>query len=160
MPPGAVAGKAPKVLEPAFKTEVLYRSRSQDVQARLEKIVELQEELLALTSNLPEIQAKPEIKLVQRFIDEQTTYDPEQKKRIVKENKDIRPDSLQSAYDQDATFRKKGNKEQVGYVCNLTETCSEENDVQFITDYVLEKNTKADVEMAAERLPKIKSALA
>ncbi|AFV10421.1 transposase domain-containing protein DUF772 [Thermacetogenium phaeum DSM 12270] len=148
--------KLQKVLEPAFKTEVLYRSRSQDVQARLEKIVELQEELLALTSNLPEIQAKPEIKLVQRFIDEQTTYDPEQKKRIVKENKDIRPDSLQSAYDQDATFRKKGNKEQVGYVCNLTETCSEENDVQFITDYVLEKNTKADVEMAAERLPKIK----
>jgi hypothetical protein len=30
-----------KVLEPAFKTEVLCHSRSQDVKARLEKILEL-----------------------------------------------------------------------------------------------------------------------
>lgn len=138
-----------KVLEPNFKTEVLYRSRGQDLQARLEKILELQEQLVALTAALPEIQAKPEIKLVQRFIEEQTTYDPEQKKRIIKENKDISPDSLQSAYDPDATFRQKGNKEQVGYTCNLTETCGEDNDVQFLTDYTLEKNNKADVEMAA-----------
>lgn len=145
-----------KVLEPAFRTEILYRSRSRDVQARLAKIIDLQEQLVALAAALPAIANKPEIKLVQRFITEQTTYDPEQKKRIVKENKDIRPDSLQSAYDPDATFRKKGNKEQVGYTCNLTETCSAENDVQFITDYALEKNTKADVAMAAERLSAIK----
>ncbi|MGI9863111.1 transposase, partial [Moorella naiadis] len=145
-----------KVLEPAFKTEVLYRSRSQEACARLEKVLELQEQLVALTSTRPEIASKPELKLVQRFLAEQTTYDPEQKRRVVKESKDISPDSLQSAYDPDATFRKKGNKEQVGYVCNLTETCSEDNDVQFLTDYTLAKNSKADVEMAAERLPEIK----
>lgn len=145
-----------KVLEPAFKTEVLYRSRSQDVKVRLEKILELQEQLVALTSAIPEIASKPEIKLVQRFIAEQTTYDPEQKQRVVKENKDISPDSLQSAYDPDATFRKKGNKEQVGYVCNLSETCSADNPVQFLTDYTLAKNVKADVKMAEERLPEIK----
>ncbi|QGP93936.1 Transposase DDE domain protein [Neomoorella glycerini] len=145
-----------KVLEPAFKTEVLYRSRSQEAGARLEKLLELQEQLVAWTATLPELASKPELKLVQRFIAEQTTYDPEQKRRVVKENKDIGPDSLQSASDPDATFRKKGHKEQVGYTCNLTETCSEENDVQFLTDYALEKNNKADVEMAAERLPEIK----
>lgn len=145
-----------KVLEPAFKTEILYRSCSQDAQARLEKILELQEELVAFTANLPEIQAKAEIKLVQRFMAEQTTYDPEQKKRIIKENKDISPESIQSAYDPDATFRKKGNKEQVGYICNFTETCNKNNDVQFLTDYTLEKNNKADVDIIAERLPQIK----
>jgi len=107
--------KLQKVLEPAFKTEVLYRSRSQDVQARLEKIVELQEELLALTSNLPEIQAKPEIKLVQRFIDEQTTYDPEQKKRIVKENKDIRPTPYNRPTTRTPPFARKGIKSRCTY---------------------------------------------
>ncbi|MHB1041525.1 MAG: transposase [Eubacteriales bacterium] len=39
---------------------------------------------------------------------------------------------------------------------NLTETCSEENPVQFITDYTLEKNTKSDVEMLINRLPVIR----
>lgn len=145
-----------KVLEPAFKTEVLYHSRSQDVKARLEKVLELQEQLVAITNSMPEIANLPQIKLVRRFIAEQTTYDPEQKKRVVKENKDISPDSLQSAYDPDATYRKKGNKEHIGYVCNLTETCSEDNPVQFLTDYTLEKNIKADVEIAEERLPEIK----
>jgi hypothetical protein len=63
-----------------------------------------------LTSALPEIAGKPEIKLVQRFIAEHTTYDPEQNKRVVKENKDISPDSLQSAYDSDVTYPRKETK--------------------------------------------------
>lgn len=45
-------------------TIVLYRSRGQDLKARLEKILELQEQLVALTFTLLEIANKPEIKLV------------------------------------------------------------------------------------------------
>lgn len=69
-------------------------------------------------------------------------------KWVAKENKEIRASSLQSAYDPDATYRKKGNKDHVGYVVNIAETCSQENPVQLITDYTLEKNSKSDaVEM-------------
>ena len=62
---------------------------------------------------------------------------------------------MQSAYDPDATYRKKAGKRNVGYVANLTETCSDENSVQLITDYTVEKNTISDTQMLKDRLPVI-----
>jgi hypothetical protein len=64
---------------------------------------------------------------------------------------------LQSAHDPDATYRKKGNKSSTGYVSNITETCSKENEAQLITDYTLEKNTVADVDMLIDRMEDIKN---
>jgi len=54
------------------------------------------------------------------------------------------------------TYRKKGNKAESGYVLNITETCSEENPFQLITDYTVEKNIKSDVELAKERISIVK----
>ena len=87
---------------------------------------------------------------------EQAEYDYKEDTYSAKSNKNIAPTSLQSAYDQDATYRKKGNKQAVGYVENITETCGDENQVQFITDYHLNPNVKSDVEMLEDRLPEIK----
>lgn len=39
---------------------------------------------------------------------------------------------------------------------NITETCSEENPFQLITDYTVEKNIKSDVELAKERISIVK----
>jgi hypothetical protein len=56
----------------------------------------------------------------------------------------------------DATFRRKGNKEQVGYTYHVTETCAKENPVQLVTDYAVDKNVKTDPETLQERLPMTK----
>jgi hypothetical protein len=96
------------------------------------------------------------IKILQRFLAEQATYNVAEKQWAAKDSKDITADSLQSAHDPDATYRKKAGKGQSGYVANLTETCNPQNPTQLITDYVLEPNTTSDTEMVQDRLPEIK----
>ncbi len=51
---------------------------------------------------------------------------------------------MQSAYDPDATYRQKGDKKSSGYSVNITETCGEDNPIQLIVDYMVEKNTISD----------------
>ena len=63
---------------------------------------------------------------------------------------------LQSAHDEDVTYRTKGGKGQSGYVLNLSETCSKDNPFQLITDYRVDQNIKSDVELIKDRLPVIK----
>jgi len=57
--------------------------------------------------------------ILQRFINEQATFNSEQKTWEAKANKDIAADSLQSAYDPDVTYRKKVSKGHVGLVMEL-----------------------------------------
>ena len=85
----------------------------------------------------------------------QTLYDDERKVWLAKENKDIAASSLQSAFDSEATYRKKAGKSHVGYVVNLAETCADDNPIQIVTDYQVEPNSTSDVKMAEESLPKL-----
>ena len=94
--------------------------------------------------------------LLARFLREQGIWNEEDRKWKARESKDMSANSLQSAHDADATYRKKGNHTSSGYVCNLTETCSKDNEAQLITDYVLEPNTISDVTMIQNQLPDIK----
>ncbi len=76
-----------------------------------------------------------EVALLRRFLSEQADFDQVTKTWQAKANKDIAATSLQSAYDPDATCRNKGGKVNKVYSPNVSETCAEENPVQFITDY-------------------------
>lgn len=49
-------------------------------------------------------------------------------------------------------YRKKASNGHTGL-----ETCADENPVQLITDYTVEKNTVSDTEMMKERLPEIQN---
>lgn len=82
-----------------------------------------------------------------RFLAEQSTADAESGKLIPKPKKEISSASLQSAYDEDATFRRKGNVSQSGYVLEISETCDKSNPFQLITDYTVEPNITSDVEI-------------
>jgi len=144
-----------RVLEPDYKRETLYRSKGSESMSRLQELINLCAQLLAITESRPDIHALSAVRLVQRFLEEQATFDSEQKTWTAKRNKDIAPDSLQSAYDPDATYRKKAGKGHAGYVTNLTETCADENPVQLVTDYTLENNITSDAQMLKERLPVI-----
>lgn len=96
-----------------------------------------------------------EVQITRRFLTEQFISDEQSAKLVPKPKKEISPNSLQSAYDTDATFRRKGKVSQSGYVLEISEICSKDNDVQFISDYAVESNTASDVEILAGRIEDI-----
>lgn len=141
------------VLKPDFKTNVLYRTRPSTAQERIKGLLNLGQQLLNIPkAHTPDCQS---FDLLARLLKEQGIWNEEQQEWDAKASQDIKAESMQSVHDPDATYRKKGKRESVGYVANLTETCSKDNAAQFVTDYVVEKNTTADVDMLSERLPDI-----
>lgn len=143
------------MLNPEFKTNLLFKSRSSQVPGRLLEMFSLSGALLDLVA---EKGLSPgEISLLRRFLNEQALYDAATKSRSAKENKDIAATFLQSAYDPDATFRNKGGKVNKGYILNMAETCADENPVQLVTDYTIKNSSVSDTGMLLERLPEIKN---
>jgi hypothetical protein len=142
------------VLETRYKTDLLYRTKSSETKGKLESILLLLQHLLDRLKPHSYLLEKEEIQLLKRFLTEQAHWD--ESKWKAKENKEISSRSLQSAYDPDATYREKGGKKYKGYVANLTETCSQDNPVQLLTDYHLAPNTTSDIELLQNRLPEIK----
>lgn len=142
-----------EVLEPNFKTDVLYRAKAQEGETKLTLLLSLcQEALKILETRLN----SDEVRILKRFLAEQSTMDPESGKPVPKPNKEISSSSLQSAYDEDATYRRKGNVSQSGYVLEISETCSKDNDFQLITDYAIEPNNASDVEILQDRIESIR----
>lgn len=144
-----------QVLESTFKTDTLYRSKAQEAESKLTQLLNLCREALDLLNNLPEMQSSEEVRITKRFIEEQAKVDAETGKLIAKQKKEISSSSLQSAYDEDATYRIKGDVRQSGYVLELSETCNKENPFQLLTDYAVEPNNTSDVEILKERLEPI-----
>jgi len=143
-----------KVLEPNFKTDVLYRSKAQEADSKLALLLNLcQEALSVLEKQRP---GSDEVRLVRRFLDEQATTNEESGKWVPKPKQEISSTSLQSAYDEDATYRKKGNVGHSGYTLELSETCDKNNPFQLITDYDVNPNNISDVEILEGRLETIK----
>jgi hypothetical protein len=96
-PPEVLPEPLKKITEPAFRTEVLYRSRASEVKDKLQFIPDLQQQLLDVVASFSEVAELPPVKLVRRFLAEQTVFDPALEKRVAKKGKEIAPDSLQSA---------------------------------------------------------------
>ena len=90
-----------------------------------------------------------------RILSEQTVKNEEGELEI-KNSKHIKADSVQSVYDLEATYRKKGKKESRGYVENVTETSNKENPFQIITDSSLAKNTTDDGAHLESRMDELK----
>ncbi|MCL6559957.1 MAG: transposase [Firmicutes bacterium] len=145
-----------RVVEADYKKELLYRCRGSQTQSRLQQIIALCTELLAITASHPSVHTLGAVSLAERFLQEQATFDSATGTWVVKQNKEIAANSLQSAYDPDATYRKKGSKEHTGYVVNIAETCADENPVQLITDYTLRENSAGDAQMLKDRIVAIK----
>ena len=147
-------GTLAKALEPDFKTDVLYRAKAQEGDTKLTLLLTLCKEALSIL----ELQNKDsdEVRIVRRFLTEQSTVDGESGKLTPKPKNEISSTSLQSAHDEDATFRKKGKVSQSGYVLEISETCDKSNPFQLITDYVVEQNITSDVEILQDRLNTIK----
>ena len=140
-----------------YQNKILYKCKGTQIISKLQEILNNCSIVLALVSNNSETLDTKEMKVLKRFIDEQTDLNTNTGARVIKENKSIKASSLQSAFDEDATYRKKASKTEKGYVVNIAETCSEENSIQFITDYDVKSNISSDVDFAKNRIPVIKS---
>ena len=146
-----------RILDSNYRTDVLYHTKGNEARMqRLQEMINLGSQLLDIVESRPDIGDKRGIAILRRFIPEQAYLEVTTKTWIAKDNKYIAADSLQSAYDEDVTYRKKAGKGHVGLVTNLSETCADENPVQFVTDYTVEKNVKSDTEMLEERIEDIK----
>ena len=141
-----------KVLEPRFKTDVLYHAKQQEGDSKLTLLLNLCKEALVILEAQPNMLKSEEVRIVKRFLSEQSTTEADSEKLIPMPSKEIPSGSLQSAYDEDATFRRKGNVSQSGYVLEISETCGKENPFQLITDYAVEPNNISDVEIFTERV--------
>jgi len=144
-----------KVLEPDFKTEILYRTKVQEGETKLRLLLGLCTDALRMLETRPK--ALDEVRILKRFLAEQSTQDPGNGQPIPKPKKEISSSSLQSAYDEDATYRKKGPVGQSGYALELSETCSKDNVFQIITDYAIEPNNTSDVEILQNRIDNIRN---
>lgn len=145
------------VLTPNFKTEILYKTKSSESDGKMDQLLNLcLEAEHILEANAACNDKTDALRIIQRFIKEQAHYDENNKRLKAKNNKEISSDSLQSAYEEDCTFRTKNGKSQSGYVVNLAETCAKENPFQQITDYTVAPNITTDVTFGEERTPKIK----
>ncbi len=72
-------------------------------------------------------------------------------------NAQIPSGCLQSVDDLEASYRKKGPKGYKGYVANLAESCTPENDLQLITQVQVAPNNREDADLLAESLPDLKA---
>jgi hypothetical protein len=140
-------------LKADYKTKFLYQLKATDIQSRIQRILNHCAELIQLVEGQPELKETPVMQNIDRFLKEQATFDEQQNQWIAKGDREISSNSLQSAYDTDATYRNKGGKKHVGYALNLTETCADENPVQVVTDFEVAPNTTSDVEMLNQSLP-------
>ncbi|SHE94218.1 Transposase DDE domain-containing protein [Atopostipes suicloacalis DSM 15692] len=89
-----------------------------------------------------ELSEHPDFQLLCRAVDDQTTKN-EKGESAVKKGKEIRPNSLQTPYDPDATYRYKAGKGYIGYSANIVETVG--TDLSLITDYDYDINSQSDV---------------
>lgn len=69
----------------------------------------------------------------------------------------IRADSVQSADDLTASYRRKGTRGYQGYVANVSETCDPDNPVQLIVQVQTAPNTTNDDELLIAALPDLKT---
>jgi hypothetical protein len=144
------------VLNPEFRTEMLFKTKASETESKLTIVLNLCKEAQEILKNLNVKKSEEALRIATRFLSEQAELDSETNRLVARNSKDIPSNSLQSAYDEDATYRNKNGKGQSGFVANLAETCNKENPFQLITDYTIDQNIKSDVEFIKERLPQIK----
>ena len=131
--------------------QVVYRLSNDEKEEKLKALGEL---LLRLQGVYTKQDSDKYI-LIERLLAEQYTL--EDGRAVVKENKEIAADSLQSPHDADATYRKKKDQEVQGYSVNVTETCNGTG-LELVTDVQAEAAGHADnhyVQPAIENTEKI-----
>jgi len=136
-------------LEKKHKNEIIYRTRDQETDSKLEALLKQTEELYAVSSATGEkITSSKAFSLLARFIKEQTGSS-EDGRLVAKPGKEIASESLQNPTDPDATYRQK-HGDNIGYVGNVLNVYNGQN--QVVIHYGLEQNTYSDQKFSADAI--------
>ena len=152
IPPELLTPELKEVLKPEYKTNLLYRTKTRELSGRFQEMLRLCATLLEHVADYEDLQQHEALQHVARFLKEKGEFDSDNESWVSKKPESA-SNHLQSVHDPDATCRKKGDEVHIGYVANIAETCSNDNPVQIISDYMLEKNNVADQTMAQDSIP-------
>jgi hypothetical protein len=147
--PAAIPESCKGYLEKKHKNEVIYRTRDEETDSKLDTLLKQTEDLYSAASSAGEkVTVSKAFLILSRFIQEQTN--PTEDGRLIpKPGKEISPQSLQNPTDPDATYRWKHGGH-TGYVGNVLNAYDGKN--QVTTHYDLEPNTYSDQKFADETI--------
>lgn len=126
------------------QTDPGYRLKEEAVRPLLVKYIADAYRLCLSCAGHEDLTALKEYERCARLLGEQTEISLEPEERIrIRQGKELRADDLQNPSDEDATYRVKGGKSDVGYVANLIEDVAEGGS-GIITGYEVAPNITAD----------------
>lgn len=131
--------------------KVIYHQRSTDNESKILELLNDVDELIELCNTGYE--HVTEYELFIRCISEQTIVDDGKRRLRTKEDGTMNATVMQNPSDPEATYRKKANKENRGYVANLEESVGENGTV--VTEYQYEQNTYSDSQFLKDHLNKM-----
>jgi hypothetical protein len=136
-------------LEKKHKNEIIYRTRGEETNSKLDTLLKQTEELYLAASVAGEpVTASKAFSILSRFIKEQMNS-MDDGRLVTKPGKEISPQSLQNPTDPDATYRQK-HGDNIGYVGNVLNVYDGKN--QVTTHYDLEPNTHSDQKFSADSI--------
>lgn len=144
-----IAGRFKNYLEQDNEVKVLYQTKESEIHAKLTMLLNESINLYKRYKNDKEVNDTEEFKNLERLINDQ--YDSD--KKAPKDGKDIKPTSMQTPFDKDATYRFK-YKSNKGYVGNVVEAVDEKKGLALITDWDVASNVKSDKEFMKEMIEK------
>ena len=137
-------------LEEGHRNDTIYRCKDKDIESKLNALTADAIELyyLCLTTSVEETD---DFKILSRMLGEQTQL--RDGNLELKPAKEINPESLQNPTDPDATYRRKANKDYIGYVANVAENFDDVNCI--ITHYDLQQNIYSDQQFSKDFIDKL-----
>jgi hypothetical protein len=133
--------------------QYVYHIKGQDTREHLQKIGELMQRLV--TELQPGYAQELGYQTLERVFSEH--YRVEETELKTKVGKELSASSMQSPDDLEATYRQKGQREYIGYVANITETCDPDNPLQLITQVQVAPNNTEDADLLVEALPNLQA---
>jgi hypothetical protein len=136
-----------KYINTGDSDDISYRLRGEEARAKMEEI--LKDAIVILERAKEKFGDTEAYRKLLRMVEDQSKLSGAGLREL-KDGKEIRPTSMQTPYDGDATYRKKSGKQYVGYSLNVVESCGE--GANIIEDYDLQPNTYSDEQFAADVL--------
>jgi hypothetical protein len=119
--------------------KTVYRSTKEELNTRLQTIGILIYRMVQLYGNL----RTDRYELLKRVFKEQYSV-LKHKKVVLRPKEEISSSSVQSPHDPDSGYSNKQGQNIKGYRANITETCSDNNNLNLITNVLVEKANTAD----------------
>lgn len=131
--------------------QYIYKLKSSEIPHELEKIAEIYHHChKEIISHYKEQEI---YKIFERVYTEHFTELTD--KIVIKTSKELSSSCLQSPDDVEATYREKRSEEYKGYVFNVAETASQENELNLITDVAVDSNNIDDSKVLNKRIDRI-----